>query len=316
MRVALLWVACWGVLACSLNAFAAEVPTELQTVRGVEGHATGLDDKQPKDWERHDPSNIIRYEGRYLLWVTEHPRNNGFTGNRIIMLSSADGKDWRFEQVAFEKNPDRAWDDAGVLTAYVVPHGGRYYLFYTGVDKSFKNASIGKHDMGYAVADSPFGPWVRPANNRILLTGPEGAFDELCVDDANILRWDGKWYFYYKGRTAGDTASDSQIGLAVSDHLTGPYVKHESNPLFKGHAFSVTKYKDGLVALPGSNHRNVLWSTDGLRFKQGAELKHKSTGMFNPANFKDGLGEDRIDWVINVIAGFPRKLHRIDLVYE
>lgn len=303
-------------MECAAAVGGGDVPEALRNVSGVKGKATGLDDQQTAVLERHDPSNIIKFEGRYLLWVTEHPKNNGFSDCRIILLSSADGHDWRFEQIALDKNSAKAWDDGGVLTAYVVPHAGKYYLFYTGVPKSFKNSSIDKHDMGYAVADSPMGPWVRPAGNRILLTGGPGAFDELCVDDANILNWNGKWYFYYKGRATGSNPGGSQIGLAVSDSLTGPYVKHAGNPLFKGHAFTVTKYKNGLLALPGAGSPNVMWSTDGLHFAPGAKVKHKSTGVYNPADPKAGGGEGRIDWVINVVAGFPRRLERIDLVYE
>jgi len=69
----------------------AGMPSELQGVRAVDAHAIGLDDGQPDGWERHDPSNILKHEGRFLLWMTEHANGSGFLlGSRIVLLSSAD----------------------------------------------------------------------------------------------------------------------------------------------------------------------------------------------------------------------------------
>ncbi|MCZ6673671.1 MAG: hypothetical protein O7C75_12130, partial [Verrucomicrobia bacterium] len=216
------------------------MPLELRELKSVEAPASGLDDQQPTNWERHDPSNILRYQGKYLLWVTEHARGNGFSDCRIILLSSPDGLEWTFEQIALDKNPSKAWDDGGVLTSYVVPYLDNYYLFYTGVEKDFKDPQSEPRGMGYVIADSPYGPWKRPPANQILFPGKKGAWDELCVDDANIIRRGDKWYFYFKGRAMDSEASESQVGYAVSDNLTGPYEKYEANPLFHGHAFTVT----------------------------------------------------------------------------
>lgn len=292
------------------------MPVELQELKSVEAKASGLDDQQPTNWERHDPSNIIKHEGKYLLWVTEHRKGTGFLDCRIILLSSPDGLDWTFEQIALDRNPAKAWDDSGVLTSYVVPHENKYYLFYTGVSSEFKSSQTSRRGMGYAVSDSPYGPWKRPPSNQILLPGEKGAWDELCVDDANILRRGDRWHFYFKGRAMNSEPGESQVGYAISDNLTGPYEKYEANPLFHGHAFTVTKYGDGLLALPGAHNKYALWSSDGIDFTKGAAVNHKSTGVYNPADFEADSRGVPVEWFIDVVPGFPRVLRRVDLQYE
>lgn len=291
------------------------MPLELQQLKGIEVNASGLKDHQPPTWERHDPSNIIKHQDKYLLWATEHRPGTGFVDCRIILFSSPDGLDWTFEQIALDQNPSKAWDDAGVLTAYVVPYENKFYLFYTGVSTEFENANTSRRGMGYVVSDSPYGPWERPPSNQVLLPGGKGAWDELCVDDANIIRQGNQWHFYFKGRAMGGHSSDSQVGYAVSDKLTGPYKKYEANPLFHGHAFTVTKYGDGLLALPGAHNQYAFWSSDGIHFTKGAAVKHKSTGVYNPADFEPNAKGAPVEWFIDVVPASPRILRRVDLAY-
>ncbi|MDP6039486.1 MAG: hypothetical protein QGG64_13120, partial [Candidatus Latescibacteria bacterium] len=114
----------------------------LQNLKSAPANASGLDDQQPTDWERHDPSNIIVYQDKYLLWVTEHIKGSGFLENsRIILLSSTDALNWKYEQIALERNPSDAWDNLSVLTAFMVPYQGVFYLFYTGVNTDFEDSN-------------------------------------------------------------------------------------------------------------------------------------------------------------------------------
>ncbi|MCD6303675.1 MAG: family 43 glycosylhydrolase [Planctomycetes bacterium] len=295
----------------------ASVPPELTRITAAPAKTTGLDDHQAAGWHRHDPSNVIRYKDEYLLWATDNPGHNGFTDCRIILLGSPDVLTWKFKQVALEKNPARGWDDAGVLTAFVVPCDGRFYLFYTGVSKAFHDAAKDRRGIGYVVADSPLGPWRRPAHNQVLQPGPPGQWDDLCADDTNIIRRGDKWYLYYKGRKIGRSSAGTHVGLAVSDSLTGPYTKYKHNPLFNGHALTVTKYAEGLIALPGGRNRSLLWSADGIHFTPACALNHRSTGVYNPADFQPGGKPEPIRWFMNVFVprGKPRQLQRIDLTY-
>ena len=122
------------------------------------------------------------YQDKYLLWVTEHIKGSGFLENaRIILLSSTDALNWKFEQIALERNPSDAWDNLSVLTAFMVPYQGVFYLFYTGVNTDFEDSNTSRRGIGYAVSNSPYGPWERPPDNQILHPGELGSWDELCV---------------------------------------------------------------------------------------------------------------------------------------
>ena len=268
------------------------VPPELRnaTRRMVEIEGIGQD----RVLERHDPSNIIRYKGNYYLWYTEHPPEDGFIGTYVQWAASPDGYRWTVHGTALAKGGPGDPDEKGALTSYVVPHNGRYYMFYTRVPGDFVSAHTSKRGIGYAVADTPDGPWVKQ-KPAIILPG-ENTWDDLCCDDANVLYRDGKWWLYYKGRTLGDRPGDSQIGVAISEKPTGPYHKHPANPLFKGHAFSAWVHRDGVAALGGDNNRTVLWSPDGVRFRKAGEFDNKSTGLYCPENFGNGTNNRGVSW--------------------
>jgi hypothetical protein len=69
------------------------IPPELKQVTKTVVPITGID-KAP-EVEHHDPSNIIRYKGRYYLWFTEHLSvhlgNDGFQECKIKVATSEDG---------------------------------------------------------------------------------------------------------------------------------------------------------------------------------------------------------------------------------
>jgi len=123
----------------------------------------------------------------------------------------------------------------GALTSYVVPWKGLFYLFYAGVGPEFVSAQKSKRGIGYAVSETPDGPWKKHPG-PILWPG-DNTWDELCCDDANLIYPEGKWCLYYKGRTLGDRPMKLKVGVAVANDITGPYTKHPENPLFPGHAF-------------------------------------------------------------------------------
>lgn len=63
---------------------------------------------------------------------------------------------------AWENTPD--YPAAPIMEGpTVIKHKGKYYLFY-----SANHFMSRDYAVGYAVADSPLGPWHKPANNRII----------------------------------------------------------------------------------------------------------------------------------------------------
>jgi hypothetical protein len=112
---------------------------------------------------------------------------------------------------------------------------GQYCLFFMG-------NSNGKTDtkrIGLATAPSLEGPWTRP-DQPLLLPGPAGAWDDHCTTNPAFVKHpSGQYWLYYKSwNTAEYEAAKGQpirgnrkYGLAVAEHLAGPYEKYAGNPV-------------------------------------------------------------------------------------
>jgi hypothetical protein len=110
---------------------------------------------------------------------------------------------------------------------------------------------------------------------------------------------------------------DSFTGLAQADTITGPYAKHEQNPLMTGHAGSAWIHRDGVAAIGGEvdppQNQCIRWSEDGVQFVEAGHFPNKSTGFYCPANFDNGVNSQGVTWGMDVIAGIkPRYLYRYD----
>jgi hypothetical protein len=289
-----------------------EIPAELFTPDKTIVETTGL----PAD-DRHDPSNIIYHRGTYYMWcthhvVTEDQPYDAFQHTQIHLYTSQDGLHWRDQGLALEKGGKGDLDEKGALTAYVVPHEKKFYMFYSAIPGTFDNALTSKRGISAAIADRPEGPWEK-TGKKILWAGDDGCWDELMAGDANLIRKDGKWWFYYKSKQFGASALETMLGLAIGDSLLGPYRKHEANPLMKAHAFSAWKHRDGIALVGGRNaEQHVFWSTDGIHFQKAGPFQNKSTGFFCPANFTDRENEQGVSWGVDVTLTSPRRIFRFD----
>lgn len=307
------------------------MPKELKRVKKVDTKTTGL----PYD-NNHDPSNIIKYNELYYFWYTQHMNNRPFSAFKyckIMYKTSADGIHWSDGKDALLPSKD-GWDNCGVLTAYVVPYEGKFYLFYIGVDNNFCPKTNPVRGCGAAIADHPEGPWTRFTDKQILYP-TKGAWDDEACDDITVLNKDGKWLMYYKGRASGLPATRTQVGLATSDRITGPYKKYEGNPLIKGHAFAIWPYKHGFLYLAGLNDENtkdtrdidywnigkrsLFWSEDGITFEPCCEFPNVSVGLYTSI-VHDGTQDDVSKfWGLMVgtkLYGLRRYIKRFDFCLE
>lgn len=211
------------------------IPQELYKVRRIIVPTKGLPNNN-----NHDPSNIIKYKNRYYFWYTQHMHEfpfKHFAYSKIMYKESEDGLCWSEGKDALLPS-DVGWDNKGVLTAYLVPYNGKYYLFYIGVGDNYVSGKDMSRGSGVAVADSIDGPFIRFGDKPIIMPEKD-SWDNDSNDNVNVLYKDNKWWMYYKGSTTGLLPDQTQVGLAFSDCITGPYVKYEGNPLIKGHAFAI-----------------------------------------------------------------------------
>jgi len=303
------WMPFWALtilLSATSPADVRSIPAELLAITKT---TTVIGAFRPTpQFDRHDPSNIIRYDGFYWVFYT---RNVGYHKEVSVQAAkSADGYQWTDLGEALGLGRGGAWDESGAIAPYVVSHEGEFYLFYTG----FRGGNLATRELGCAIAEHPGGPWIRWHGNPILRQSPDPtAWDSGMLGDSNVLFRQGKWRLYFKSRRDTETSRETRVGVAVADEITGPYRKHPDNPLFAGHAFSAWRHRDGVAALCGVVSPKIKWSPDGLHFLDAGEMPNQSTGLFSPDADSDPDSLRGLDWGLEVYkeAG-TRGLRRFD----
>ncbi|MCP4313866.1 MAG: family 43 glycosylhydrolase [Bacteroidetes bacterium] len=291
------------------------VPDELYLIEKTVRETTGL----PKE-NNHDPSNVIYYKDRYYIWFTQHMVTpdqlyDHFAHTRIDYITSTDGIHWDFAGTAISHGEAGDLDETGALTAYVVPWEGKYYMFYSAIPGYFRKDTVSKRGITVAVADTPDGPWLK-TNRKIVWGSEDGNWDDHFNGDAHVIRYNDKWWIYFKGVGIGVKPQETMLGVAVSDSLLGPYIKHEDNPLASAHAFSTWKQGKGVAMVAGRHAAPVVYyAHDGLHFKPAGPFPNKSTGLFYPDNFSDNGANTGPEWGVDVRDLAVRELSIFEVVY-
>ncbi|MEI8041676.1 MAG: family 43 glycosylhydrolase [Verrucomicrobiota bacterium] len=283
----------------------SEIPAELKTpnYRITQLEGIGYDPKLA----RQDPSNVIKVGDLYYVWYTQREIGTHAYASTIYFATSRDGLKWESRGEALGMGADGAWDSFGVITPYVAVQGNKknkkYYLYYTGTSvHEGTNKRKTPPQIGVAVASSPDGPWEKFSGNPVLTPGGADSWDSGVVDDAHLIRREGKWWIYYKGRRPEDKAGQTKWGLAIADQPTGPFVKRGDGLVFKsGHTVCVWPHRGGVAALvdhAGPERYTVQWSSNGVDFARAAKLPmvHTGCGPFDPDAFANTTYGGGIKW--------------------
>ena len=298
MGVLLLSVLAALVIADSSQASGPEIPPELKRpnyrVRDLEG--IGYD----RRYERQDPSNVIKVGATFYAWYTHRKPGVHPYASTIHYATSQDGTDWEDKGQALGKGSKGEWDSYGVITPYVAALDGTYYLFYTGTDDHPFGGEKTLRHIGIAVADDPDGPWKKLHRNPVLSPG-KNTWDGLLVDDAHLIVRGGKYWLYYKGRKPHQPPHDSSWGLAIADKPTGPYEKHDENPLLHpAHTVCVWPHRTGVAALVDLTN-TVHYAPDGIHFTKVTKTKRgvlTGCGPYDPDAFTNTEYGRGIRWGI------------------
>ena len=257
---------------------------------------------------RRDPSDIIKVDGLYYVWYSKGKISPGYDAT-VWYATSRDGHDWTEKGMALAKGKPGSWEGASVFTPNILVAEGRYWLFYTGTSREYKKPFNPDSKIGIAVSDSPDGPWERLATNPALENSdkPED-FDSHLVDDACLIKRDGKYWFYYKGRQLGKSPGQTQLGLAISDKPEGPYVRTTGNPVIPGnHEVLMWPQGTGVAAMIGTTGpkaitRSIMFAEDGLNFAKTHDIINVPTaaGAYRPEAFTDSGTGTQIEWGVHI----------------
>ena len=266
---------------------------------------------------RRDPSDVIVVDEAYYVWYTKSV--TGFSGYNatIWFAKSMDGESWSEVGEVLSIGEPGGWDSYSVFTPNVLKANNKIYLYYTGVsptpgndEQVFENNSESDTTaIGVAVADSPDGPFHRVSDQPVLQAGSEHEeFDSYRVDDAALMRREGHYWLYYKGRSrvyGTDGPKHTKMGVAFSESPDGPFLKHKDNPLTNGgHEIIVWPFDGGVMTFlseHGADGNTVQFAQDGLKF----EIQGRFDGSYPkaPGSFQDDDFQDGARWGISMRYG-------------
>lgn len=196
--------------------------------------------------------SVIRgTNGKYYLLYARWPKANGhyaWVTHSEIALARADKPDgpYRHLKVILPARGGQYWDGACTHNPAVIAHKGKFYLFYmgtTGKAAVRQPASAGdpgwweyrnNQRIGVAIADDPEGDWQRFDKPVLDVSADSTAHDALMVSNpAATVDEAGRVILLYKQVEKNGTMKGGKVrfGVAFSNALTGPFVKHPS-PVF------------------------------------------------------------------------------------
>ncbi len=113
--------------------------------------------------------------------------------------------------------PEGSWDDHCVACASVLKEGAdTFYLFYSGIQEG------GQWGIGMATAPSPVGPWTKFEANPVM---------EDFGYVGGIFKHQGRYWLYTEYPISSTGPDYGPMALAHAEHLEGPWVAHEGNPV-------------------------------------------------------------------------------------
>lgn len=293
----------FGFLLLSLMSYGQE---EKRTVTAVDFNLVGIGLEEGV--MRRDPSDIIKVGDLFYVWYSKGLISPGYDAT-VWYATSADGERWTERGMALAKGKPGTWEGESVFTPNILVAEGRYWLFYTGVSREFKQPYNPDSKIGLAVSNSPDGPWERMPNNPILKNSdnPED-FDSHLIDDASLIIREGKYWFYYKGRQQGKSPRETKMGVAIANHPQGPYLKHKDNPVILGnHEVLVWPQGDGVAAMIGTTGpkdiiNTIQYAEDGIHFTKVYNLINSPTagGMYRPEAFTESGKGNMPEWGVKI----------------
>ena len=285
-----------------------EIPAELKTTKVRMSPAHGLIGNGA--W-RNDPSNILKIGDKYHVWYARFPaRGSGFPSKeewneicfrpnytQIWMATSEDGHHWAEYGQVLPLSKPHAWHERCPHAPYVVPWNGKYYLFFSAYKGPRSYQRPGEKHIGLAVADQPEGPYKHVQDTPILSPSPDPkALDHYLIDDPCVIRREGKFWLYYKGRDL--KLRRCWVFVAASEKITGPFIRAQAKPVSNAnwHTACLWPHAEGVAGIVES--ACLAYSLDGLNFRLGAKIPRdlSNNSVYCPDVLDDAQKGGGITW--------------------
>jgi predicted GH43/DUF377 family glycosyl hydrolase len=187
-------------------------------------------------------------------------------------------------QPVLEPGSGSDWDTM-ILDDYVVRHGGKYFMYYTGMRSS---SLMDARHIGVATSNDGV-TWSKYRGNPVIKSRVD-SYDYTNVMQPNVIVVDDGFHMFYAGNHGNRVSSELQdidICYATSDNGLD-WKKHSGNPVIKNGPFDTDW--NGIALRPG----DVRW--DGERYV----LYVKGVGTTGGLGPKPKLGlytsDDLVSW--------------------
>jgi predicted GH43/DUF377 family glycosyl hydrolase len=234
----------------------------------------------------YDP--VVLYDGStYRMWYTG---DQGGNPRRIGYATSTNGLTWTRSAVnaVLSEGDSGSWDDSGVRGAAVISDGGLFKMWYTG------NNAAGDVRIGYATSNDGI-TWNRYGSNPVLDLGPAGAWDDLRVSRATVLKDGSTYKMWYEGRSSSGAVSfgyaTSTDGIIWNKYAGNPVLTSSPAPAWDYSIYSPhVILADGVYHMwyAGGNFSGTAYETgyatsaDGIQWtKRGRVIQQGPDGAFD-----------------------------------
>lgn len=245
-------------------------------------------------------SPIFDHEGKVHLFFSRWNSKKGMSGwvnGSEIAHAVADKPEGPYEVKGTVLEPRLGYWDATTCHNPAIHYvDNKYCLFYMGNS----NGKTNTKRIGMAISDSLYGPWER-TNEPVLLPGSEGEWDDHCTTNPAFVKYRDKYYLFYKSwnnkeylNQKGAIRANRKYGLAIADHLLGPYEKSKANPVIDFSKYgNNAQMEDAFVWLENRqfnmiardmgyiNHENglLMHSKNGLKWSK-PEVAYRATKFY------------------------------------
>jgi alpha-L-fucosidase len=194
------------------------------------------------EWFNWGGSIIRGDDGRYRLFYSRFPKSIGFlswlTHSEIAMaVSDSPTGPWKYEKTVLRGRGPGHWDAVTAHNPKIKRFGDRYFLYYISTRADLSEEELvatakggyqhpnwmplrNRQRAGVATADSPDGPWQRPARPCV---EPRDPVFTLTVNPAVTERPDGGYLMMIKGDRRPVRGARRVQGIALADGPTGPF---------------------------------------------------------------------------------------------
>ncbi len=225
-----------------------------------------------RDNELYGPGTLRRVDGRFVGVYHAYPRPGYEEGAAVIGLCwSEDLRRWEAGAPILYPQEGAAWERGGLYKAWLLEHGGIYYLFYNAKDRT-EGAWV--EQTGVATSRDLV-HWERYPGNPVLPVGPQGAWDDHFASDPVVLRDRETWLLFYYGLSSDGHARDGVAASADLLHWTkvGPPLIDVGAP---GSIDSLYAHKPGIITREGILYHFYCAVSPARDPKQG-EIEYRQT---------------------------------------